>query len=55
MPTVIDIGKQKTEAEFLVTPKDIDLLIDRAATLLGNAINFSLQPDIEPDYLISLV
>lgn len=55
IPTVIDIGKQKTETEFLVTPKDIDLLIDRAATLLGNAINFSLQPDIEPDFLISLV
>ncbi len=55
LPTVIDIGRREGEAELLVTPKDIDLLIDRAATILGNAINFSLQPEIDRDFLISVV
>lgn len=55
MPTVIDMGAKDGMAELLVTPKDIDLLIDRAATLIGNALNFCLQPEIDRDVLISLV
>lgn len=56
MPTVIDATEIfKGSEQMVVTPKDIDLLIDRAATLLSNAINISLQPEIEPEILRALV
>lgn len=58
MPTVIDACEvlgQRTQAEMVVTPKDIDMLIDRAATLIANAINLSLQPETEPEILRALV
>lgn len=58
IPTVIDasyIFKEKARQDMVVTPKDIDLLIDRASTLLGNAINISLQPKIDAEILRALV
>ena len=45
-----DSGKQ-----MIVTPKEIDLLINRAAFLIGMAINCALQPDFSPEELQSLV
>ncbi len=41
-------------AGMLVTPKEIDLLIARAAALLGHAINCALQPAFSPDLLLEL-
>lgn len=56
LPTVIDAaGIISTGEPFVVTPKDIDLLIDRAATLIGNAVNIALQPDTDAEILRALV
>lgn len=55
MPTVVDISEDENTSPLVVTPKDIDLLIDRAATLIGNAINLTLQPDTDPELLKALV
>lgn len=55
-PTVIDAsGLFDTDEPFVVTPKDIDLLIDRAATLISNSINMALQPETEAELLRALV
>lgn len=40
---------------MIVTPKEIDLLISRAALLIGMAINCALHPDFSPQDLYSLV
>ena len=40
---------------MVVTPREIDLLIDRAAHLLSLSINISLHPDIEVEDLLSLL
>lgn len=55
-PTVIDAsGLFDTNEPFVVTPKDIDLLTDRAATLIGNSINIALQPETDAELLRALV
>ena len=41
-------------AGLIVTPREIDLLIARAARLLAAGINRALQPDYDPLELISL-
>lgn len=40
---------------MVVTPKEIDLLVDRAAKLISLSINFALQTDFEVADLISLL
>ncbi len=40
---------------MVVTPKEIDLLIDRAARLISLSINFALQKEIEQADLLSLL
>ncbi len=40
---------------MVVTPKEIDLLVDRAAKLISLAINFALQKDFEVSDLIALL
>ncbi len=71
VPTVVDgatlahdlIDKEKSKsysvlpesAGMMVTPKEIDLLIERASKLVGLAINCALQPDISPEDIMSLV
>ena len=50
--------KQKTSPRgetMIVTPKEIDILISRAALLIGMAINCSLHPDFSPDDLYSYI
>lgn len=42
-------------ARMIVTPQEIDLLIDRAASTVAQAINCALQPHIDPDILMALV
>ena len=46
--------KKGTE-QMIVTPREIDLLIDRAASVLSKSINRYLQPDTERDLLLSIV
>ncbi|MBQ3970008.1 MAG: GPR endopeptidase [Clostridia bacterium] len=41
--------------EMVVTPREIDLLIDRASQLIGMAINLALQPGLSCEDLFSLV
>lgn len=40
---------------MVVTPKEIDLLIDRAAHLISLAVNMALQTDIDTDDLLNLL
>ncbi len=40
--------------EMMVTPRDIDTVIDRAARLLALSINCALQPEIEPETFLAL-
>lgn len=50
-----DLNKVSDELkETMVTPGDIDTVIERAANLLALSINCALQPDIEPSIFLSL-
>lgn len=40
---------------MVVTPKEIDLLIDRASRLISMSLNCALQKNVEPDILESLM
>ncbi|MCL2486879.1 MAG: GPR endopeptidase, partial [Oscillospiraceae bacterium] len=42
-------------ASMIVTPREIDLLVERAARLLALSINSALHPDIDPIDLLSAV
>ena len=67
VPTVVDAAtivksitgeesSKNTESEnMIVTPREIDLLVKRAARLVALAINAALQPEIEPELLLSVV
>lgn len=66
VPTVVDgrtivhdLTENKTEVsndadEMMVTPRDIDTVIERAAKLLALSINCALQPEIEPEMFLAL-
>lgn len=48
--------KSREENELMmVTPKEIDNVIDRAATLVAMSINSALQPDIPPEDILAIV
>ncbi len=71
VPTVVDgatlahdlIDKKNSAAysilpeseEMMVTPKEIDLLIERASKLVSLAINCALQENLSPEDIMSLV
>lgn len=71
VPTVVDgatlahdlIDKKKSSGytilpeseEMMVTPKEIDLLIERASKLVALAINCALQDKLSPEDILSLV
>ncbi len=40
---------------MIVTPREIDLLIDRSSRLLALSVNHALHPDIDPVELLSIV
>ncbi len=54
IPTVTD-SAVFGEGGFIVTPREIDMLISRASELLSHAINQALQPEIDEEILLSLV
>jgi len=65
VPTVVDANTlvndiAETELEYkdassmIVTPKEIDLLIERSARLISHSINCVLQPDIDEESLLML-
>lgn len=53
----VDIIMKKCEGKelMMVTPKEIDNVIDRAASLLAMSINSALQPDIPPEDILAIV
>lgn len=54
--TVSDSVNENEEAlNMMVTPREIDVLVKRAARLVALAINSALQPDIDPELLLSVV
>ncbi|MBE6756681.1 MAG: GPR endopeptidase [Ruminococcaceae bacterium] len=71
VPTVVDgatlahdlIDREKSadysvlpeSEEMMVTPKEIDLLVERASKLVGLAINCALQKGLSPEEIMSLV
>lgn len=64
VPTVVDAatlvsdysgGRAGEEAaEMMVTPREVDLMIERAAKLTALAINCALQPGISPEDMLML-
>lgn len=57
VPTVIDgnsFFKNTPQENMMVTPKEIDLLIDKSAQILSRAINIFLQPELDIDIIESL-
>jgi len=56
VPTVVDASALGGEGNggMIVTPREIDLLIDRAARLVGDAINRALYPSLDKDDLAAL-
>lgn len=64
VPTVVDalslafeITEEipKNDTDMIVTPKDADLLCHRMSEILSLSLNLFLQPEIEPDILMSMV
>ncbi len=55
IPTVIDANSFfETQENMMVTPKEIDLLIEKSADILSRAINIFLQPAIDVQIIESL-
>lgn len=55
VPTVIDANHFfDTEENMMVTPKEIDLLVEKSAQILARAINIFLQPELDIDIVESL-
>ena len=63
---LLDIDDEKQSIELsravspegramVVTPKEVDLLIDRAARLISLSVNFALQSDLDPEDLLALL
>lgn len=64
VPTVVDIktllndvGGHPDERcpDMIVTPREVDMMIDRASELIAAAVNLSLQPQMELDDLLGLL
>lgn len=55
VPTVIDANSFfNSDENMMVTPKEIDLLVEKAADIISRAINIFLQPEIDIDTIESL-
>ncbi len=60
VPTVIDAstlcGKKETDTEkMMVTPRDIDRIIDEMSSFLALSINLALQKNLSPEDIYALV
>lgn len=55
VPTVIDANSFfDSDENMMVTPKEIDLLVEKAADIISRAINIFLQPEIDIEIIESL-
>ncbi len=55
IPTVTDSSVFGGTGGYIVTPREIDMLISHAGELLSLAINIALQPEIDREVLRSIV
>ena len=68
IPTVVDVctlvndltdskGKiaENRGQDMIITPREIDIVIERASELIGMSINKALQPDISVEEMLMLV
>lgn len=65
IPTVVDVGTlvndltnfqvEIRENNMIITPREIDIVIERASELIGMAINKALQPNISVDEMMMLM
>ena len=67
IPTVVDVGTlvndltgsksdiPQANRNMIITPREIDIVIERASELIGMAINKALQPDISVDEMMMIV
>lgn len=67
IPTVVDVGTLVSDLtgsennlteesrNMIITPREIDIVIERASELIGMAINKALQPDISVDEMMLLM
>ncbi len=51
VPTVVDLEQDET---MFVTPKEIDIIVNRAANLLAMSINCAVQPNLEAEMFLAL-
>ena len=49
------LSENKAAADMVVTPREIDLLTERASVLIGMAINVALQPELSSEELFALI
>lgn len=67
IPTVVDVGTLVADLtgsnseipsesrDMIITPREIDIVIERASELIGMSINKALQPDISVEEMMMLV
>lgn len=67
VPTVVDAGTlvhgivgedtviDEEKRNMIITPREIDLVVDRAAKLVGMAVNKALQPDLSTEEILMLL
>lgn len=59
VPTCLDAAlfgaKSKSRNPMIVTPREIDLLIDRATSVISDSLNCFLQPQTDRNLLLSIV
>lgn len=53
VPTVVDMDKKVST--YMVTPREIDQLIDRASAVVAKVLNLALQPTLSPEEVDALV
>lgn len=54
VPTVVDATVEGCDTPIMMTPREIDLLISRAARLLAMSIHVALQPNYSPVQLMEV-
>ena len=54
IPTVIDASWLPGDENMMVTPKEIDLLISRAAAVIARSVNMFFQPSLDEETIESL-
>ena len=54
VPTVVDFSVEGSEP-MMVTPREVDLVIENAAKTVAFALNKALQPELELEEILALI